>query len=69
MIDSVEFGIIDEDARRDTPVVIRRDLLSHKWLICHARSHKLAFAKDIAHFDTRDQAVEFAEDHDCEVLN
>jgi hypothetical protein len=57
---------MDADERRDTPVVIR--YIQTKWRIAHAGSYQNAFSNSINGFKTREDAVEFAENHDCEVF-
>lgn len=66
MVDEVEFEIMDADEVRDIPVVVR--YIQGKWRIAHALSYQNAFANSVNGFETREDAVEFAEDHDCEVF-
>ena len=66
MVDDVEFEIMDADERRDTPVVIR--FIQGKWRIAHAGSYQNAFSSGVNSFDNREDAVEFAECHDCDVV-
>ncbi|WP_415912363.1 hypothetical protein [Neptuniibacter sp. QD37_11] len=56
----------DADKIRDVPVVIR--YIQNKWCIAHAGSYQNAFGNSVNSFDTREDAVEFAENHDCEVF-
>lgn len=56
---------LDADKNRDIPVVIR--FHSGKFYICHAKSYQNAFRSSVNGFDTREEAEEFAENHDCEV--
>lgn len=66
MVDEVEFEIMDADAIRDAPVVIR--YIQNKWRIAHAGSYQNAFSNRVNGFENREDAIEFAEDHDCEVF-
>lgn len=66
MVDEVELEIIDSEGERDTPVVIR--YIQGKWWIAHAASYQNAFSSSVNGFETRDEAVQFAEDNDCEVF-
>ncbi|MGB0662826.1 MAG: hypothetical protein ACPGMR_03450 [Pontibacterium sp.] len=66
MVDEIEFGIMDAEGERDTPVVIR--YIQNKWRIAHAGSYQNAFRNNVNCFETREDAVEFAEEHDCEVF-
>lgn len=66
MVDEVEFEIMEADGIRDVPVVIR--YIQNKWRIAHARSYQNAFRNSVNGFENREDAVEFAEDHDCEVF-
>lgn len=66
MVDEVEFGIMDAEGKQDIPVVIR--YIQNKWCIAHAGSYQNAFSNNVNRFETREDAVEFAEDHDCEVF-
>lgn len=66
MVDEVEFEIMDADGIRDTPVVIR--YIQNKWRIYHAKSYQNAFINSVNSFENRMDAVEFAEDNDCEVF-
>lgn len=65
MVDDVEFDIMDADEHRDIPVVIR--WFGEFWAICHAKSYQNAFRNSVNRFNTRGEAVEFAENHDCTV--
>jgi len=49
------------------PVVIRWIGLCSKWFICYPKSYQNAFSSELNGFETRDQAVEFAESHGCVV--
>ena len=66
MVDETEFEIMDADERRDTPVVIR--YIQGGWWISHAKSYQNAFRKSVNGYATREEAVEFAENNDCEVV-
>ena len=66
MVDETELDIMDADERRDTPVVIR--FIQGHWCIAHAKSYQSAFGSSVNRFDRREDAIEFAEDHDCEVF-
>lgn len=68
MVDELEMEIIDAEGERDIPVVIRWIDIFNKWYICHAKSYQNAFRKDVNGFDTRGEAVIFAENHDCNVV-
>lgn len=67
MVDEVEFDSMRQDENRDIAVVIRLIAQDNKFYICHEKSYQNAFRSSVNGFDTRDDAVEFAEDHDCEV--
>lgn len=49
--------------KRKTPVVAR--WFGDFWAICHAKTYQNAFRNNINHFNTRGEAVEFAENHGC----
>ena len=65
MVDEVEFENIDADEHRDTPVVVR--CFGEFWGICHAKSYQNAFSSSFNQFETRGEAVRYAEDYDCVV--
>jgi len=67
MVDAVELAIIDADERRNVPVVIIS--INGCWKVCHVRSRMPAFREDVNQFVTKDDAIEFAEDHDCVILD
>ena len=67
MVCQVEMRTIDMDERRDTPVVVRYFSQDKKFYICHEKSYQSAFRNSVNGFDTRQEAIDFAEDHDCEV--
>jgi len=66
MVDEAKFEIMDADGIRDTPVVVR--YIQNKWRIANAGSYQNAFSSSVNSFENREDAVEFAEDHDCEVF-
>ncbi len=67
MADDIEFGCMHADERRDTPVVIRYVPQLKKWYICHEKSYQNAFRNPVNGFDSREDAFQFAQDHDCAV--
>lgn len=54
--------------RENTKVVIRYYTIFEKWFICHEKSYQSAFSRDYNGFDTRENAVKFAESNDLEVV-
>lgn len=66
MVDKVEFEFMDDEGPRDVPVVIR--YIQNKWRIAHARSYQNAFRNSVNSFENREDAVEFAEEHGCQVF-
>lgn len=54
--------------RENTKVVIRYYDIFEKWFICHEKSYQSAFSRDFNGFESRDKAVEFAEENDLEVV-
>ena len=71
MVDEIEFIHVEESGNRDhdTPVIIKFFEVSGKWSICHQKSGQNAFKKEVNMFDTKQDAIEFAEDHDCVVFD
>lgn len=69
MVDEIEFMYMEEcgNIDHDTPVVIKFFEVSSKWSICHKKSGQNAFRKAVNLFDTKQDAIEFAEDNDCVV--
>ena len=51
-----------------TFVVIRFVDVFSKWFICHEKSYQNAFRKEGGRFETRKEAVQFAENNNCVVV-
>lgn len=66
MVSDVGLSIMEGDENRDAEVVIRK--IQGDWWISHAKSYQNAFSSDVNGFVERDDAVEFAENHDCTVI-
>ena len=68
MVDVIEFMHMEEYRNDDTPVIIKFFEVPGKWSICH-RGGQNAFRKEVNAFDTKQDAIAFAEDHDCVVFD
>lgn len=69
MVDSLEFENMQCDDVRDIPVIVKWFPIYDSWSICHEKSHQSAFRIHVNMFDSREEAIAFAENHDCVVTN
>lgn len=67
MVDEVEYSMFDEESR-DIPVIVKWFPIQGFWAICHRKSHQPAFGSSVNKFDSRSEAIEFAENNDCRVI-